>query len=57
MNPTDVLAIAPAIRFPGTLSFTKVDRFVFVVLCAAVGILVDWKKGRYDSSVRIDERV
>jgi len=27
MNPTDVLAIAPAIRFPGTLNLTNADPF------------------------------
>lgn len=27
MNPTDVLAIAPAIRLPGTLNLTNADPF------------------------------
>ena len=30
MNPTDVLAIAPAIRLPGTLNLTNADPFCFV---------------------------
>jgi len=30
MNPTDVLAIAPAIRLPGTLNLTNADPFCVV---------------------------
>ena len=30
-NPTDVRAIAPAIRFPGTDNLTSADPFGFVV--------------------------
>lgn len=67
-KPTDVRAIAPATRLPGTDSLTNVvrdDRMsVLDTLeddeaakeAGATGTTV-WKKGMYESSVRIDDKV
>lgn len=41
MNPTDVLAIAPAIRLPGTLNLTNADPFCCVDVDADPAAKVD----------------
>lgn len=49
MNPTDVLAIAPAIRLPGTLNLTNADPFC----CVDVGV-VDEVDVDADPAAKVD---